>query len=78
MHLTSKIIDNTFQIEKEMKFPLASRSENSCRKYMYWLNPPLKFLKINTDGSYVHGQAACVGIMRNHNGNFVKGMLSLG
>ncbi|XP_045831621.1 uncharacterized protein LOC123923015 [Trifolium pratense] len=58
-----------------MKFPLASRSVNPCRKYIHWSKPPPGFFKINTDGSFVHGQAACGGIIRNHNGNFVKGFM---
>jgi ribonuclease HI len=42
---------------------------------MHWSKPPPGFFKVNTDGSYVHGQAACGGIIRNHNGNFVKGFM---
>jgi ribonuclease HI len=42
---------------------------------MHWSKPPPGFFKVNTDRSYVHGQAACGGIIRNHNGNFVKGFM---
>ncbi|XP_045791426.1 uncharacterized protein LOC123886131 [Trifolium pratense] len=76
-HLTLKIIDTAYQIEKEIKSPLASRSVNLCRKYMHWSKPPPEFFKINTDGWYVHGQAACGGIIRNHNENFVKGFMCM-
>ncbi|KAK2446428.1 hypothetical protein QL285_017240 [Trifolium repens] len=50
-NLTSKTVNIAYQIEKEMKFPLASRSENPCQKYMHCSKPPAGFFKVNTDGS---------------------------
>jgi hypothetical protein len=42
---------------------------------MHWWKPPLDFIKVNTEKSYVYGQAAYGDIIRNHNVNFLKGFM---
>ncbi|GAU26533.1 hypothetical protein TSUD_361660 [Trifolium subterraneum] len=64
-----------YQIEKEIKCPLASRDENISKRNIHWRRPPVGFVTINTDGSYKNGYSACGGLIRYHCGHFVKGFL---
>jgi hypothetical protein len=39
-HLTSKVVNMAYQIEKEINCPLASRDENIAKRNTLWIKPP--------------------------------------
>lgn len=76
-HITSKVVNMVYLIEKKIICPLASQyHENAFRWNTHWIKFPPEFFKVNTNNSFIHSWRCNLWRShRNHHDHLVKNFL---
>lgn len=68
-----KVFGQVEAIQTHLVCPIPSFIDASFEVSVQWRLPPLGVFKLNTDGSFQNGMAACGGLIQNSHGLFIRG-----